>query len=190
MNIDESAPGLRSFLTWLAEREVDFVLAGDAALQLYVPGRRTIDLELIMSAEALSRLPELAISDRADYSAHGTFADVGVDILLSGNPFFAYVKQRHAEATRIAESLIACVTVEGLILLKLHALPRLFDRGDFLGVGMNETDVSALVFIYRPNMDELLGQLGGFLGARDLQTVRDGVDNIERLIERFDSRIG
>jgi hypothetical protein len=113
-----------------------------------------------------------------------------VDILLSGNPFFAHVKQRHAETTRIAESLIMCVTVQGLILLKLYALPGLFDRGDFLGVGLNETDVGALVFAYRPNMDELLGQLAWFLGEFDLHTVRDAVDNIERLVARFDARNG
>jgi hypothetical protein len=79
--------------------------------------------------------------------------------------------------------------VEGLLLLKLYALPSLYRQGDFTRVGLYETDVATLIHDYRPPLEPLLAELAHHLSASDLAAVRDVVAEIRQRIERFDKGV-
>jgi hypothetical protein len=80
--------------------------------------------------------------------------------------------------------------VEGLLLLKLYALPSLYRQGSFARVGIYEADIATLVQAYRPALDRLLDELSAYLGESDLHEVQDIVGEIRGRIDRFQDRSG
>ena len=174
----------------LQEREIDFVLVGGIALLQYVGGRNTEDIDLIVPALALERLPEITITDRNESFALGRLGELRVVLLLTANPLFAEVMSRYSQPRVVGEVTIPCATVEGLLLLKLYALPSLYRSGDFTRVSLYENDVAALIEAYRPSLDTLLAELQGSLSPSDLTEVRSILYDIERRVERFDSAQG
>jgi hypothetical protein len=108
-----------------------------------------------------------------------------VDLLLTRNPLYEKVRRQHATTGHFMERAVPCATVEGLLLLKLHALPSLYQQGNFARVGLYENDVATLVEAYRPSLKPLLSELSGYLGPTDLAAVRDIVSEIQGRIERF-----
>jgi hypothetical protein len=61
-----------------------------------------------------------------------------IDILLSRNPLFKRVQQKYSKVQLFFDQEIPLVTVEGLILLKLYALPSLYRQGNFYRVSICE----------------------------------------------------
>ena len=114
----------------LEERQIDYLLVGGIALLQYVEGRNTEDIDLIMSLSSLERLPELRKVGQEDDFARADFAGLQIDLLLISNPLFDEVHRRHATRQRFAEREIPCATPEGLVLLKLYALPSLYRQGN------------------------------------------------------------
>jgi hypothetical protein len=173
--------------TLLDEREVDYALAGGVALLQYVEGRNTEDVDLIMSRPSLSRLPEIEIASQDSNFARGRFNALQVDVLLTHNALFDDVRREHVVVRHFVERDIPCVTVEGLILLKLYALPPLYRQGDFARVGIYENDVATLIQAYHPPLDPLLSKLSQHLTESDLSSVRDILAEIELRLKRFGS---
>lgn len=169
----------------LEAREVDYLLVGGIALLQYVEGRNTADVDLIMAIESLALLPELQLVSQDEEFAHCRFGNLQVDLLLMGHPLFASVAERYAARRSFAEREIPCATVEGLLLLKLFALPPLYRQGNFARVGLYENDVATLLEGYRPAMEPLLAQLAVYLSPADFAEVRDIVAEIEGRIARF-----
>ncbi len=85
---------------------------------------------------------------------------------------------------------VPCATVEGLLLLKLYALPSLYRQGSFAIVGLYENDVATLIQAYRPALESLLEELSGHLRPDDLAAVRGIVSDIQGRIERFQRESG
>ncbi|MCO5181768.1 MAG: hypothetical protein M9896_17150 [Candidatus Promineofilum sp.] len=170
----------------LSERQVDYVVVGGVALLQYVEGRNTQDIALIMALSSLERLPEIELTERDESYARGTYEGLQIDILLTQNPLFAFVRQQHASPAVYAESTITTATVEGLILLKLYALPSLYRQGDFARVGIYENDVATLLHAYRPNVEALLVELAPFVSDSDLQEIRDIVKDLQTRFSRFE----
>jgi len=75
--------------------------------------------------------------------------------------------------------------VEGLLLLKLYALPSLYRQGNFARVGICENDIATLVYSYRPQLEPLFEELAHHLSDTDLAAVREVVAEIQQRIERF-----
>ena len=170
----------------LSERQVDYVVVGGVALLQYVEGRNTQDIALIMALSSLERLPEIELTERDESYARGTYEGLQIDILLTQNPLFAFVRQQHASPAVYAESTITTATVEGLILLKLYALPSLYRQGDFARVGIYENDVATLLHAYRPNVEALLVELAPFVSDSDSQEIRDIVKDLQTRFSRFE----
>ena len=170
----------------LSERQVDYVVVGGVALLQYVEGRNTQDIALIMALSSLERLPEIELTERDESYARGTYEGLQIDILLTQNPLFAFVRQQHASPAVYAESTITTATVEGLILLKLYALPSLYRQGDFARVGIYENDVATLLHAYRPNVKALLVELAPFVSDSDSQEIRDIVKDLQTRFSRFE----
>lgn len=109
---------------------------------------------------------------------------------MTRNPLFEKVRRRHATTGHFIERDVPCATVEGLLLLKLYALPSLYRQGNFSRVGLYENDVATLIEAYRPSLELLLQELSGYLSATDLAAVRDIVSEIQTRIERFREESG
>lgn len=169
----------------LHEREVDYLLVGGIAMLQYVEGRNTEDIDLIVAASSLEKLPEIRIENREEDFARGWFRGLQVDFLLTGNPLFAEVRRRYATTRPFVERDIPSATVEGLLLLKLYALPSLYRQGNFARVGLYENDVATLLHDYEPDLDRLLAELTPYLAATDLAELRKIAAEIRRRIERF-----
>src|ERR1041384_6613021 len=162
VNSDLLIETVARFFSLLREREIDYVLVGGIALLQYVEGRNTEDIDLIMAVSALERLPELHLENLYDDFARNKFGDLRVDVLLTSNPLFDDVSKRYTTSKRFVEQEIPCATVEGLILLKLYALPSLYRHGNFTRVGLYENDVATLMQIHNPPLEPLLNELATY----------------------------
>jgi hypothetical protein len=105
---------------------------GDADL---CAGRNTKDVDLLMSVGAMEQVAELEIIDRQDFFVRGRFRTVQVDLLLTTNPLFKLVEECFSTRHRFAELEVPVATADGLILLKLYALPSLY--GNSIGSGLH-----------------------------------------------------
>jgi hypothetical protein len=171
--------------TLLSERKIEYVLVGGIALLQYVEGRNTEDIDLIMALSSVRDVPEIAVvSQDADF-VRGKFDDLQIDILLTSNSLFARVQQNYAARQQFAEHEIPCATVEGLLLLKLYALPSLYRQGNFARVGLYENDIATLLHDYQPNLEPLFEELASYVSETDLISLREIVAEIQQRIQRF-----
>jgi hypothetical protein len=188
MNSDSLIETVGQFFTLLRERQIDYVLVGGIALLQYVEGRNTEDIDLIMAVSALERLPELDVTTRDVDFARGKFGDLRVDLLLTSNPLFDEVRKRFTTSKHFVEHPIPCATVEGLVLLKLYALPSLYRQGNFTRVGLTENDIATLIHIHKPTLQSILDVLENYLSTTDMTQVRQIINEIEQRLERFKER--
>jgi hypothetical protein len=187
VNPDSLIETVDSFFSLLCERQIDYVLVGGVAMLQYVEGRNTEDVDLIMALSSLERVPEIKIETEDANFVRGHFGNLKVDILLANNPLFERVREHYATSQRFVEQEIPCATVEGLILLKLYALPSLYRQGDFARVGLYENDVATLVQAYDPQLETLLRELSAYLSESDFAQVRSIVGELQERITRFDA---
>jgi hypothetical protein len=179
---------VRRLFALLEQRRVDYLLVGGLALLKYVEGRNTEVVDLILAAPTLDELPEIRLESREGDFARGFLDGLQVDLLLTSNPLFSRVQAAYATTQRFVEREIPCATVEGLLLLKLYALPSLYRQGNFARVALYESDIATLMHDYRPPMNPLMAELGNHLSATDMAAVRRIVREVEERIERFDRR--
>jgi hypothetical protein len=139
----------------LAGRRVDYLLVGGMAMLTYVQGRNTKDVNLLMSVAALEQLPELTIEDRKDFFARGKFKSIQVDLLLTKNPLFKIVAEKFTTKHSFMEMEVPAVTVEGLIVLKLYALPSLYRQFDMDRAAVYENDITMLIARHSPALEPL-----------------------------------
>lgn len=175
------------FFALLNERHAEYVLVGDIALLQYVEGRNTEDIDLIMTSSSLAELPEIEVTHRDADFARGRFGQLKVDILLTSNPLFDRVSKKYATTHQFVEESIPCATVEGLILLKLYALPSLYRQGNFPRVGLYENDIATLLYAYQTPLDPLFEELTPHLSSSDLVQVKEIGLQAQQRIRRFDS---
>src|SRR5215212_7159045 len=163
MNSESLIETVGRFFTLLSEREIDYVLVGGIALLQYVEGRNTEDIDLIMAVSAIERLPELRVETHDVDFARGKFGELRVDLLLTSNPLFDEVRKRFTTLKHFVDHAIPCATVEGLVLLKLYALPSLYRQGNFTRVGLTENDIATLIHIHNPPLQLCLDVLANYL---------------------------
>lgn len=169
----------------LKERNIEYVLVGGVALLQYIEGRNTEDIDLIMALPSLKQFPEIELASQDRNFARGTFNELRIDILLTLNPLFDKVRRRYTSQQRFVEQDIPSATVEGLLLLKLYALPSLYRQGNFARVGIYENDVATLIQNYQPQLEPLFNELAQHLSETDLSAVREVIADIQQRIERF-----
>jgi hypothetical protein len=188
MNSDLLLETVARFFSLLRERQIEYVLVGGIALLQYVEGRNTEDIDLIMAGSAIEQMPELHVETRDADFARGRFSDLRVDVLLTSNPLFDEVRKRYTAMQRFVEQDIPCATVEGLILLKLYALPSLYRQGNFTRVGLYENDVATLLHAHNPPIEPLLDELSLYLSENDMTQVKQIASEIQQRISRFEER--
>ena len=196
-NVIENAETLvvqtENFFNLLESRKIDFVLVNGIALLTYVEGRNTQDIDLIMASPSLAKLPEIKLESQDMYFARGKFGELQIDILLTKNSLFAKVEKSYTTTKQFMDRIIRCATVDGLILLKLFALPSLYRqacpepcrRESFERVGIYENDIATLMYTFKPNMEILFAELRKHLNEDDMTEAHKIIADIETRIQRF-----
>ena len=190
MNSDSLPESVSNLFDLIHNRKIDYVMVGGIAMLLYVDGRNTEDIDLILAVPSLKQMPEISITDQNDFFARGQFGDLQIDLLLTRNKLFEKVRKDFSTQQQIVGREIRSATVEGLLLLKLYALPSLYRQGDFSRVGIYENDVAALMQRYSPKTELLFKELEKHLSKTDLDSVREIVGEIQQRIARFSKRSG
>jgi hypothetical protein len=176
---------VQDLFTILEERQIHYVLAGDIAILYYIEGRNSQHLELLMAVSSLEQLPELEIIERDMYFVRAKYDELQIDILLTQNPLFKKVHSGYSKVENFLDRKIPLATVEGLLLLKLYALPSLYQQGNFARVGIYENDIATLLHYYQPNMDSLLSELSKHVDEKDLAEIKSVLSDIQKRITRF-----
>jgi hypothetical protein len=190
MNSDSLLQAIDRLFTLLDERQIGYLLVGGIAMLQYVQGRNTEDIDLIITASSLQKMPEITVTEQDENFARGTFGALQIDFLLTRNPLFARVQRRYATIQSFREGDIPCATVEGLLLLKLYALPSLYRQGNFSRVGLYENDIATLMYGYRPELTPLFEELARHLSPSDVASLRDIIAEIQQRIDRFQQGFG
>jgi len=185
MRADSIPTQVEHFFNLLESRNIEYVLVNGIALLTYVEGRNTQDIDLIMALPSLSKLPEIKIESQDMHFARGKFGELQIDILLTKNPLFAEVEKNYTTTKQFMDRKIRCATVEGLLLLKLFALPALYRRGSFERVGIYENDIATLMNAFKPKMEPLFAELSNHLNETDMSEARKIIADIETRIQRF-----
>ncbi|MDQ3687571.1 MAG: hypothetical protein M3430_18500 [Acidobacteriota bacterium] len=188
VNSDNLLQTVARLFALLDERQIEYLLVGGIALLQYIEGRNTEDIGLIVTVSALENLPEIEITDRNEDFARGKFRELQIDLLLTRNSLFEKVRRSYAATRTFVEQSIPCATVEGLLLLKLYALPSLYRQGSFARVSIYENDIATLIHDYRPQLDPLFAELAPHLSQTDVTSVREIVAEIQQRIERFQQK--
>ena len=186
VNTDDLLQTVARLFALLEERRIAYLLVGGIALLQYVEGRNTEDIDVIMDAADLKKLPEIRIVGESGDFARASFGDIRIDILQTRNPLFEKVRRDYATVRHFKERDIPCATVEGLLLLKMHALPSLYRQGNFARVGLYENDIATIIQEYHPALDPLFAELSQHISDADLQSVHKIVNEILQRIERFE----
>jgi len=185
MNANSLLTQVEKLFDLLESRKVDYVLAGGVALLTYVEGRNTQDIDLIMALSSLEQMPEFKLESQDMYFARGKFGELQIDVLLTRNPLFEKVARNYSAEKNFLDRKIRCATVEGLLLLKLFALPSLYRQGSFERVGIYENDIATLIHAFNPDMKPLLAELSVHLNETDMNEARSILTDIEGRIRRF-----
>ena len=174
----------------LAERHAQYLLVGGLAMLTYVNGRNTRDVDLLMSIATLQQIPELVIEDENDFFARARFRSVQVDLLLTRNPFFKLVAEEFATKHRFAEQEVPAVTVEGLIVLKLYALPSLYRQMDLDRAAIYETDITMLIAHHLPKLEPLAALVNGQMEPGDQRELQKIISECNQRAKLLRQRAG
>jgi len=184
-NLLKSVPRLFDLLE---EREIDYVLVGGIAMLVYVDGRNTQDIDLIISRKDLAKLPEIKINEENPDFARCTLDELSVDFLFTANGMFECVHKKHTAKKHFAERDVSCATVEGIVMLKLFALPALYRQGRFGKVDIYQNDVLRLIRTFQPKVEPLLNVLSKYMLPSDIEELRKIVAQIEAEIAKSRKR--
>lgn len=185
MNSDSLLHSVQALFAILEQRQIDYVLVGGIALLHYVEGRNTQDLDLLMALSSVEKIPELQLVQQDRDFIRADFKGLQIDILLTQNPLFRKVQRSYSQPQHFLDRDIPIATVEGLLLLKLYALPSLYRQGNYARVGIYENDVATLLYYYQPDVSNLLTELAQYVSESDLAELKSVVTDLQNRIHRF-----
>lgn len=179
---------VREFLDQLASHQIEFVVVGGIAMLAYVEGRNTKDIDLILAISDLEKISDLQITYQDPDFARAEFRGLQIDVLKTENKLFDLVRREYTTQNKIEERNIKIATPEGLVLLKLFALPSLYRQGIFDRVALYETDITMLMQHYPIDRKQIVKILEPFLSETDMDALQDILNDIEKRIRRFRER--
>jgi hypothetical protein len=167
----------------LEAHHVDFRLVGGVALLSYVAGRNTQDIDLIIHPDDVRRLAWSAELRDRDFGS-ALYRSINVDFLLTSNPLFDEVRQHDRAEIAFDGRAIPSVTRDGLVMLKLYALPSLYRQGRLDRAALYETDILMLHQGASIDDERLLARLSSHVALHDLAELRKILDE-QRARRRF-----
>ena len=178
MNEESLLAATRGFISSLEKDEIPHVLVGGLAVLQHIEGRNTRDIDLIIAVEDLERLPGFTLREKNEWFGSGDIGPLRVDFLFTVNPLFAEVAKNHAEERDFMGVCLRCGTPEGIILLKLFALPSLYRQGQIDRAALYETDILMLLR-HSPTEDAvLIKQLQPHMRPSDIQALLEVLADI------------
>lgn len=174
----------RQFIKTLESGKIPHVLVGGLAVLQYVDGRNTRDIDLIIALEDLDRLPGFLLEEQNEWFATGTSGLLRVDLLFTANPLFAHVMESHSEERTFLDARLRCATPQGIILLKLFALPSLYRQGNIDRAALYETDILQLLHHHPAASETLLNTLAPHMIPSDINALRKVLKDIESRLKR------
>ncbi len=185
MNIDNLLTSIDNLFDTLEQNQINYLLVGGIALLSYVEGRNTQDINFILSRQDLDSLSDIKINHENKDFIRCNFNELQIDILLTQNKLFKTILQQFVTERNFGKRLIRCVTVEGLIMLKLYALPSLYRQGEFNRASIYENDILLLMLNYDVNLTPLVKLLNKHLLSSDLEEIQEILTEIQGKIKRF-----
>lgn len=119
------------------------------------------------------------------YFARGDYEGLQIDLLLTENPLFDKIRQNYTARRHFQAQDIPTATVEGLLLLKLYALPSLYRQGSFARVGIYENDIATLLHDYDVDVDSLQKELSPYMSDSDMAELKNILAEIQQRIARY-----
>lgn len=184
MNEESLLQATRDFVNALEAEKIPHVLVGGLAVLQYMKGRNTRDIHFIIAVEDLERLPGVVMRERNEWFGSGEAGPLQVDFLFTENPFFAEIAECHAEERVFLDARLRCATPEGIVLLKLFALPSLYRQGNIDRAALYETDILMLLRHVPVGDSALLEQISCHMSATDINALRDVLTEIRGRIAK------
>ncbi len=179
------AAATRRFFSQLSNSGMPHLLVGALAMLQHIDSRTTRDIDLILALEDIEKLPNFTLEERNEWFATGTSGPLRIDLLFTANPFFAGIMERHAETRHLHDFPVRCATPEGIILLKLFALPSLYRQGNVDRAALYETDILQLLHHYPVSHEVLLESLTPFMLGSDIRALRSVLHEIHNRLHRL-----
>ena len=173
----------RRFLADLSSSGIPHLLVGAMAMLQHVDGRTTRHIDLILALEDMEKLSGFLLEERNEWFATGTIGPLRIDLLFTANPLFADVMANHAVTKTLLDVPIRCATPEGIILLKLFALPSLYRQGNIQRAALYETDILQLLLHQALDPESLFAQLQSHLPGTDIHALRHVLAEIQQRID-------
>ena len=171
MNTESLYTNAEALFTLLEKRSISHVLVGGLALLFHAESRNTEDVDLIVARPDLDALPDLRVEERNEWFAKASYGSLRVDLLFTSNPLFAHVAEQHVEIHSFRGHTLRVASAEGLLLLKLYALPSLYRQGQIARATLYESDI-ALLLLAHPMVDEdLLSVLSNHMPPSDIKAL-------------------
>ena len=185
---DSLAERANALIDLLAARQIDYVLVGGLAVAQFVEQRNTQDIDIVMAVKDLTLMPELEVTYSDRDFVRSNFRGVTVDVLFTRNKLFDLVRRRFTTQRYFGSRAVPCGTPEGLVLMKLFALPSLYRQGRTGKIGLYEGDVRMLLEAHPVDADKVLELLSPHMLATDVRELRSIVTDIRSAIDRAKSR--
>jgi len=147
-------------------------IVGSLAALTYLQGRGPRDIDIIAPESALEHLPGIIIEKRSDRILTCRYRSLRVDLWLASDPLYQLVAQRFTTPLCFNEIEIPRATVEGLILIKLYAMPTLTRLNDHAQVAQYKDDIRNLHPQSKFTLSEIAAILQPYLPTSDWDDVR------------------
>jgi hypothetical protein len=137
---------LISFIMLLEAKGIEYALVGGAALLTIDDCQRpTDDFDFIIAKADIEQVSELTQESTDRNFGRYRYQGTRIDALYRNNPIFEYVISNCLRSAVIEGKEIMTATPEGIILLKLYALPSLYQQGQQRRALTYENDISGLL---------------------------------------------
>ena len=184
MNTDSLYASAETLFALLDERRIPHVLVGGLALLFHAESRNTEDVDLIVALPDMQALPGLVIEERNEWFAKAAFGPLRVDLLFTVNPLFARVAAEHVETRTFRGHTLSVATAEGLLLLKLYALPSLYRQGQIARAAVYESDLALLLLACPVEDDKLLSALRPHMSEGDVHALSEVLRDVRTRMGR------
>jgi ABC-type Na+ efflux pump permease subunit len=161
----------------LREQAVDYLMAGQLAINAYLADRHSKNADVLMPASALKGGPELEIREQTNFFCCARFRGIRVRIFLTANPFFEAVQRQCATTLRVGGMEVPAATVEGLIAMNLYALHLLSRQRDYYRADPYEEDIIALLARHQTATESILSVVRTYVAKENLEELENTLEN-------------
>lgn len=171
----------------LEETNIAYTLIGGIAMLAYIEGRNTVDIGFIMGrldADAIG----LVVAQEDQNFARASFQGIQVDLLMSDNPLFHSVQSDHAQAVEFSGRSVRVATPLGLCILRLSALPSLYQQGQLSRAALYQTDILQLTLEYPVDLRQAVQAIAPYLSATELSLLVSISVDIRHRVQRMRDR--